>query len=319
VDLTAVQQRTLEGLIGLGRPPEPVAGLAAGVRARLELGVGEAGIEEAGWTTARPLWVGKGLLNDLDRCEGLFDARVRREGPPFEHSHVSAAGALFHKAIEIDVILERGADLRSVCERAAVRMTQTDAGFASFWIALDGFDRAELVAEAGRRVGLFRDSFPPMARRWQPQTELPLKVRLSTGCVVLSGTPDLVLGRRLRLIVDFKSGGAWPEHPQDGRFYALLSLLRTGVAPYRVATFFLQSGEWQAEDVTEETIALASDRVVRAVSTAARLAKGASPELRPGPYCSWCPRAPECPAARARSPTGERLPDATPNRFATER
>ena len=38
------------------------------------------------------------------------------------------------------------------------------------------------------------------------------------------------------------------------RFYALLMTLRFGVPPYRVASLFLDSGEWQAEEVAEETL-----------------------------------------------------------------
>jgi hypothetical protein len=124
-----------------------------------------------------------------------------------------------------------------------------------------------------------------------------VKVVLAGGRVILSGAPDLVLGRTRKLAIDFKSGRAWPEHPEDMRFYALLLLLRTGVPPYRVATFFLDSGEWQAEDVTEQTLERASDRVVAAARTAVELAAGRAPELRPGPYCARCPRSSGCPAA----------------------
>src|SRR5437899_4778216 len=215
---TAVQRRTLEGLIGLGKGPDVDPDLGAALRARLEEEIELDELAKAGWSATRPLWVGKGLMNDRDRCDGLFDARVHREGPPFEHSATSGAGVLFHKAIELDVATERGCDLRSLCDRAASRLVETDRSFNAFWGGLDGSDRAESLAEAGRRVALFRDSFPAMARTWQPQTELPLKVRLAGGLVVLSGTPDLVLGRSTRLIIDFKSGGAWPEHPEDARF-----------------------------------------------------------------------------------------------------
>ncbi len=81
------------------------------------------------------------------------------------------------------------------------------------------------------------------------------------------------------------------------RFYALLMTLRFGVPPYRVASFFLESGAWQAEDVTEEALMHAADRVVAAARTAAALANGREPSLSAGPYCGWCPRAAVCPAA----------------------
>jgi hypothetical protein len=69
------------------------------------------------------------------------------------------------------------------------------------------------------------------------------------------------------------------------------------VPPYRVASFFLDSGEWQAEDVTEETLGRAVDRVVGAARAAATLGEGPAAELTPGPWCGWCPVAETCPAA----------------------
>ena len=81
------------------------------------------------------------------------------------------------------------------------------------------------------------------------------------------------------------------------RFYALLIALRYGAPPYRVATLFLESGEWQAEDVTDETLGRAMDRVLAAARTALELRGGREPSLRPGPWCAWCPRATSCPAA----------------------
>jgi hypothetical protein len=293
--LTAMQVRTLHGLIGTGRAAEHDPSLRSRLLARLEKGVRDGGIRPGD----RTLWLGKHRLEDARRCEGLFDAVLRGEGPPFEHSDRTAAGALFHAAIEVDVATERSFDPRSVSERAASNRSQADPSFGRFWFRLDPFGRAALIAEAGRRLGLFRDSFPPLPRRWAPQSELPIRVRLAEGAVVLSGTPDLQLGRVRRLAIDFKSGGAWPEHPEDMRFYALLLVLRTGVAPYRVATFFLDSGEWQSEDVTERTLERAADRVIGAARVAVEVRRRRQPDLSPGVHCGWCPRAARCPASAA--------------------
>jgi len=73
--------------------------------------------------------------------------------------------------------------------------------------------------------------------------------------------------------------------------------LRFGVPPYRVASFFLESGEWQAEEVTEGTLFHAADRVVAATRAAATLQNGRDPSLSPGPWCGWCPRLHTCPEA----------------------
>jgi hypothetical protein len=296
--LTPMQERTLRGLIGTGRPPEFDPELRARSRARLDHGLRTAGIRPG----AEVLWLGKHKLNQAQRCEGLFQAGIQNEGEPFRHSGRTAAGTLFHGAIEADVATERRFDPRTVSERAAARRVQVDPAFARYWFALGEFGRAELIAEAGRHLSLFRDSFPPMTRRWAPQTEVTIRARLVQGAVVLSGAPDLQLGRLRRLAIDFKTGRAWPEHPEDMRFYALLLLLRTGVPPYRVATFFLDSGEWQAEDVTETTLEHASDRVIGAARVAVALRSGRPANLRPGTFCAWCPRAETCPVSLAHSP-----------------
>jgi PD-(D/E)XK nuclease superfamily protein len=292
MDLTPAQQRTVDLLIGRGPPPVFDTDLAERVRSRLEAALRGSGIAPG----HDPLWLGKSRLNEHQRCEGLFQAALSGEGPGFEHSVRTAIGSLFPKAIEIDVTTERAFDPHSVCERAAVRLSDGDASFAGYWSLLDAMDRAEHVAGSGRQLALFRDSFPPLPRRWAPQPELRLRVRLIGGAVVLSGTPDLVLGRTRRLVFDFKTGRAWPEHPEDMRFYALLLLLRTGVPPYRVATFFLDSGEWQAEDVDEAMLTRAADRVVMAAASAVELRAGRAPRLTGGGHCRWCPRRSSCPA-----------------------
>ncbi len=297
MEITPAQRRTLEQLIGLGSTPDLASDLDERFRRSLEHRLAAAGIPPGAGET---IWLGKHRLNDRQRCEGLFQAGLLREGPPFEHTHVTASGRLFHKAIELDVATERAFDPFSVCERAAGRAAEQDGSFGKHWSALDHFDQADLLADASRHLALFRDSFPPLQRRWAPQSELFMKVALAHGRIVLSGALDLVLGRRRRLAIDFKSGRAWPEHAEDMRFYALLLLLRTGVPPYRVATFFLDSGEWQAEDVSEQTLDRAAERVVAAARTVVELSAVRAPDLTPGPYCARCPRRALCPAAGGR-------------------
>src|SRR5439155_5876080 len=106
MDLTPAQLRTTEQLISAGRLPPFDPGLAERLRshldARLELG-GIAGPGEA-------IWLGKHRLNDHQQCDGLFESGMLREGPGFEHSPRTAAGALFHLAIELDVATERYLD-----------------------------------------------------------------------------------------------------------------------------------------------------------------------------------------------------------------
>lgn len=286
-----MQQRTFDALIGHDRPPPVDPDLPDRLRARLEETLDDLDPPE-------PIWLFKGALAAHARCPGFLHARLLREDA-FRHSARSAAGTLMHRAIQLDVASERSQDVRTLVERAAGRLLD-DAGFAEYWEGLDTVDRAEVLAEGGRALALFRDMFPPVERRWQPLCEQGLRVRLCEGRLVLSGRVDLMLGRGRRLLIDFKDGEAKPEHAEDARFYALLATLFFGVAPYRVATMYVRALDSQPEDVTERTLVHAADRVAGAARAAAELLGGQDPRLTPGPHCAWCPRARTCPQSTAR-------------------
>jgi hypothetical protein len=169
-------------------------------------------------------------------------------------------------------------------------------------------EQDDLLMEVARRTVLFEGSFPPLRelrRELAPTVEVPMKAMLLGGSLVVSGKVDLMLGRpdrtqphrAQRLLIDLKTGGAYPEHAEDNRAYALLHTLRFGVPPYRVASFFLEGGTWQVEDVDEELLFHAADRVIRAARSAGSLRAGREPALTPGRWCAWCPRAEACPVA----------------------
>jgi hypothetical protein len=213
-----------------------------------------------------------------------------------------------HKAIEVDVGARDALDPHSIAGTAAERLAEREERFADFWRQRSEPERDELLMDVVRKVSLFQASFPPLRdlrRETAPVTELPVKAQLLGGDLTISGKIDLVLGlpdrlepcRATRLAVDLKTGGAWPEYAEDMRFYALLMTLRFGVPPYRVASLFLDSGEWQAEDVEEDTLFHAADRVVTAARAAGALLAGREPHLTPGTWCAWCPRAFVCPSA----------------------
>jgi hypothetical protein len=303
--LTDPQRRTLDRLIGTAERPVFAADLRQRLVDRIEGAARELELGE-------PLWLGKEALNQLGRCEGRFAARLEGEDPPFEHSVNTAAGVLVHKAIEVDVGARDGQEAHAIAVTAVERLTEREERFAEYWRTRSGPEQDELLMEVVRKVTLFQGSFPPLRelrREMAPVTELPVKALLLGGDLTLSGKIDLVLGvpdrlepgRATRLAVDLKTGGAWPEYAEDMRFYALLMTLRFGVPPYRVASLFLDSGEWQAEEVSEETLLHAADRVVSAARAAGSLLGGREPALTPGSWCSWCPRALTCPSAEPRS------------------
>jgi PD-(D/E)XK nuclease superfamily protein len=297
VDSTPVQRRTLDRLIALDARRAFRPELSTTIRDRIEDAV-------RGLSLAEPLYLTKGRLTDAGRCEGRFQAAILREGPAFRHGPKTAGGLLMHKAIELDVCGREQRDAHALVGLAADRLAQDDASFAEYWRACDPVGRDELLMRGMAALVLFRETFPPlrpMRSELAPMTEWHFSARLAGGDVILDGRVDLALGRQElplagRLLIDLKGEGAWPEHAEDMRFYALVHALRFGVPPYRVATVFLTSGEWQVEDVTERTLQRAAERVIAAVRVGASLASGRAPELTPGRYCAWCPRSATCPA-----------------------
>ena len=297
MELTAAQRRTLDELIRPGRaPPGPEA--VEAIRRDLEAELQRAMTNVPG---TGPLRLSKGRLSMHAACEGWFQADLAGEGEPFGHGPATAAGTLTHRAIQLDVASERGEDVRTVVERAALRLARDEPDFGRYWRGLDGLDRAEHLADAAARLALYRAMFPPLERSWQPVAEQYLAAALAGRSVLLSGRVDLMLGRGPHLLMDFKTGEARPGYAEDMRFYALVVALSFGVAPYRVATVFCESMEWQPEDVTADVLEREALRVIDAARSAALFLREArSPSLAPGHHCRWCPRALSCPVSAAR-------------------
>ena len=293
-----MQRRTIDQLLDVGDGRSFAPDLERDLREAIEQGI-EGSLDRG----AQPLVLWKERLNKLDRCEGSFHADLS-ERPPFEHSAASAAGTLAHRAIEVDVAVGHEVEPDRVVELASERLGR-DRRFAPYWDALDQIQRAELAMEALRSLEQFRASFPPVhafRRALAPVSELWLESQFADGRVKVRGKVDLVLnpartGRATRVLIDLKGGRARSEHPEDMRLYALLHTLRTGVPPVRVATFFLSSGEWMLEDVSDSTLEHAAGRVVAAAGSASRRARGGPPRLVPGPHCARCPVRDRCPAA----------------------
>jgi hypothetical protein len=308
VELTDPQRRTLEGLIGTGERPMFTPDLTQRLRDRIEQAVRELELAE-------PLWLGKEKLNDHARCEGKFQAAVAGEAPPFEHTQRSATGVLLHAAIEVEVGSRDGLDPHAIGGVALDRVLEREQRFVEFWRDRSPAEQDEVLMDVVRRVSLFQASFPPLKplrQQLAPISELRVRAELLGGELVLSGQIDLVLGlpdrlepsRAMRLVVDLKTGSAYPEFVEDMRFYALLMTLRFGVPPYRAASLFLESGSWQAEDVTEDLLWHAAERVIAAARTAAAATSHREPELNPGVWCGWCPRAATCPSAELEASVG---------------
>jgi hypothetical protein len=171
-------------------------------------------------------------------------------------------------------------------------------------------EQAEVRSRAVDAVTKFDDCFPPISLAWRPRVESRLRTYLVDGRVELSGKVDLVLGQARptptgaqarTLIIDLKTGGHGSHYAADLRFYALLETLRVGVPPFRLASFYLDSGDWQHEDVDEDLLWATARRTTDGLERLAALQLvGKSPTETAGPQCRWCP------AARAGCLTGQR-------------
>ena len=285
----------MDQLLAVGDPAPTDPGLELRLRKRIDAVARSVELTDG-------LWLGKARLTDLERCEGYFLEAVSGRGEPFSHSTETAAGALAHKAIEVEVGARDELDAHELAEAALARL-EDDGGFMSWWREQDRRGQEVALAETVRRIELFRASFPPLKplrAELRPVAELPLRAEFAGGDVNLSGRVDLMLGaldasRPTRVLLDLKTGSARPQHAEDMRLYALLHTLRFGVAPRRVATFFLDSGTWQPEDVSDETLERAAGRVEAAILRAAALLADARPTLNPGAWCGWCPLREVCP------------------------
>lgn len=295
------QERVRDDLLAVTTPrPRTDPTLAARLRRRLaELTTGAAALVPA---AERGLYLNKTALDALV-CDGRF---LDRLAEPFAWTAASVRGQVAHAAIAVDLAGDRRHPPRVVVDHAWREFTSSGRAAGRFVAGLSGPEADALRADATAFVTEFRAVFPPLPPDWHPRTEPELRVALHHGAVVLLGRPDLVIGRptpdrRRMLLVDLKTGRRQVERERaDLRFYALLATLKYGVAPFRVATFYLAEADWDHLDVDEDLLTATVADTAAKIDRAAELlhARPAEEDLRlvAGPACRWCSRAPGCPA-----------------------
>ncbi len=288
--LTPAQERTLALLRRSGDPlvfdPAFVEGLAASATDALA--------ELSARLGGETLWVSKSFLARVHGCE------VSHLQPDdFEWTPATAAGFVAHKAIEL-AFNWRGEPVPGVLvDEAIARLADQANARGGFIDALTDGDRAELRSRAVDRATKFLQDFPPLPLAAQPVLEATAKWR-PPGTIELSGKVDLQVGRPVGreshlLLIDFKSGGRSFHHRDDLRFYALVQTLRQSVPPRKLATYYLDYAEAEAEDVTEGALQAALARTLDGIERHIELTvEGRDPVKRVGPACRWCALAAGC-------------------------
>lgn len=297
---TPVQHRVWAQLLGADarRADRPHADTHAGRRVRRAV-LDRLGDELARVPTDTTIWLNATALAALD-CEGRY---LDHLDAPFAWSITTAAGSVTQHALAVEVEGGRHLPLADVVGCAWRQALHSGSSAAAFIDGLDAVGQAAVRAAVTARLAAYRDCFPALPAWLHPRVATPFTWRLSRQ-VVAKVVPDLSVGRpdaqrRMVQMVDLKVGTRLDTHAVERRIQALLATVKYGVAPFRVATYYLDEGHWAADDVTDAyldgAVGTLVDRVHRAIRLTLEPPKPANLTLRAGPACNWCARAPDCP------------------------
>ncbi|MGH9223796.1 MAG: PD-(D/E)XK nuclease family protein [Acidimicrobiales bacterium] len=295
--LTPAQRRVTDDLMARDQPrPQFDRSLGDDLRAHLEATL--APLTEA---LDEPIHVSKNALSAVHMCEANYLAELDWSG----WNAANAEGVVTHRAVQLSITLGDGTPPLLLVDHAIEELMADEASqLGSFLHTIPPPSRAELRGRAGNAVATFLECWPPIKSSWYPRTELPVRVDLCDGRIVLRGKIDLALGRARGdearcLFVDLKTGNHYSSHLDDLRFYALIQAIRIGVPPYRVASYYLESAGFAAEDVTEETLEIALHRTEAGVTKMIELrAKQREAAVTPCPRCRYCRLRTTCDGAR---------------------
>ena len=287
-ELSPVQQEVLNNIGALRETwPEFSGELRGELRGELEKGIAE---HVAQLGPDRHIWANKHAVGSVLGCEKKFLAE--REFPGW--SVPLARGSIVHKAIELSINWPNVPVPGDLVDEAIARLEFSEMNIATFLQQLNDSDRAQLRSNALEQVTQFDECWPRLKSQWRPTTEAKVRLDLFEGKVTLQGKIDLTLGRAEghkagKVLIDFKTGQLRSEHMADLRYYALIEACRIGTPPRRIASYYLEQGRFQPEDVSEEMLFSAAQRAVDAINRMIELELDESnPRITPNPSCRWC-------------------------------
>ncbi|MFN0027221.1 MAG: hypothetical protein ACKV2O_08585 [Acidimicrobiales bacterium] len=266
-------------------------------------------LQEMAAGLTEPLFISKHTLASVHGCEEKFLHELHQ---PFVANAATVRGAVAHKAIELSVAAPSYSPAKLV-DRALLRMREGQDWSADWLRGADELDQAEVRIAAADRVAKFIECFPPLRSGWRPVAESRWAQDLHSGKIALRGKVDLTIGgpdgmRAGKVVIDLKTGGTVVNvHAEDLRFYALLETLRLGTPPWKIASYYLDSGTFALELVNEDLLFQAARRLIDGAIKFAELRHGERPPRRaPGPACRWCALFVDCPdGKRARDADGD--------------
>jgi hypothetical protein len=279
-------------LYGQTRPaPDRAVGLALRQRARTELGALAAQLEPGAWIP-----VDKHRLSQAHTCTGYLRARSAEE---FGWSVANVRGKVLHRALEGLIMSAYRRSPLELAQAAIDELGEDDDERTPgpFLAALPASDRQDLARDVNDLVVKFVADWPPVLAAWSPRVESPVK--LAFGALRLRAQYDLALGvpvadEARTFIVDFKSGWQQTDHRLEARFYGLMETLRSRVPPYRVATYYLDSGEYTFDDVDDELLSATFDWLVEGVRRIIAAGRDEAITYEPSAACRWCPAREGC-------------------------
>lgn len=210
-----------------------------------------------------PLIVNKQALRDA------LAGRDRRNAGPQPITSSMALGALidalFRQLVTVGHIGDPMTDGLD-----ALRVDQRRSEVVDFVHRLAGQALTDFEDELQTQTAILLGRWPRLSPAWLPRTQERIAVPLAGGDVVLVGVIDLMVGapsagRASVGLIEVKSGRARIEDREDLCFYALLETVRSGAAPFRVATFYTRTGQVDAEDVNDELLTSSVQRVLTAI------------------------------------------------------
>jgi hypothetical protein len=153
----------------------------------------------------------------------------------------------------------------------ALSASGRDDDLAALLAGLDAEDRAQLVAEVAAHASVLVDRLDAVPARWSPRVGVRHQVPIAGGGVVLRGQIDLTLGEpggstACVCLLDVTTSVLEPRHADGLTYLALLSTLRCGEPPLRVAALSTADGTALVRDVDAAMLAGAVERVLQAVA-----------------------------------------------------